>query len=155
MIIYIFMTATGHAVLGTVIAVKVGNPALAVPLAIASHIAADIFPHWDTATNIRIKGRRRVIAESFIDLIFGFSISYAIVFLLFPQANLFYVLFIILIAQSLDWLMLPYYFLRIKFPLFVWAYRFQKSFNHTLDKPWGIINQIAILALIVILAKIF
>jgi len=149
------MTATGHAILGTVIAAKVGNPSLAVPLAIASHIAADIFPHWDTATNISKKGRKRVIVESFVDFIFGILISYTIVFLLFPQTNLYYVLILIFIAQSLDWLMLPYYFLRIKFPLFVWAYKFQKSFNHTLDKPWGIINQIAVLILIVILAKIF
>jgi len=148
------MTATAHAVLGTVIAAKVGNPALAVPLAIASHIAADMFPHWDTATNFREKGRKRAIADSFIDLIFGFLLSYAIIFFLFPTTNLFYVLFLILVSQSLDWLMLPYYFFRINFPLFKWAYKFQKSFNHSLDKPWGIINQIAVLVLIVILAKI-
>ena len=149
------MTATAHAVLGTVIAVKVGNPALAVPLAIASHIAADMFPHWDTATNISRKGKRRAIIDSFIDLIFGFLISYAIVIFLFPQTSLFYVLLLILASQSLDWLMLPYYFLNINFPLFKWAYKFQKSFNHNLDKPWGIINQIAVLMLIVILAKVF
>lgn len=149
------MTATAHAVLGTIIAAKVGNPALAIPLAIASHIAADIFPHWDTATNRAKKGMKRVIAESFVDLVLGFLLSFAIVFLLFPQTNLIYVLILILAAQSLDWLMLPYYFLNINFPLFKWAYKFQKSFNHNLDKPWGIINQIAILVLIVILAKIF
>jgi hypothetical protein len=149
------MTATGHAVLGTIIAAKIGNPALAIPLAIASHIAADIFPHWDTATNRAKKGKKRVIVESFFDLLFGFLLSYLIVTFLFPQTNLIYVLVVILAAQSLDWLMLPYYFLNIDFPLFKWAYKFQKSFNHNLDKPWGIINQIAILVLIVVLAKVF
>ncbi len=149
------MTATGHAVLGTIIAAKVGNPALAIPLAIASHIAADIFPHWDTATNKAKKGLKRVIVDSFIDLIFGFLLSYTIVFFLFPQTNLLYVLFLVLVSQGLDWLMLPYYLLNINFPLFKWAYKFQKSLNHDLDKPWGIINQIAVLVLIVILAKIF
>jgi hypothetical protein len=149
------MTATGHAVLGTVIAAKIGNPALAIPLAIASHIVADIFPHWDTATNKAKKGKKRVIIESFFDLIFGFLLSYAIIFFIFPQTNLLYVLFLILVSQSLDWLMLPYYFLNINFSLFRWAYKFQKSLNHDLDKPWGIINQIAVLVLIVILAKVF
>ena len=149
------MTATAHAVLGTVIAAKIGNPALAIPLAIASHIAADIFPHWDVATNKAKKGVKRTIIHSFIDLIFGFVLSFAIVFFLFPQTNLLYVLFLILVSQSLDWLMLPYYFFRINFPLFKWAYRFQKSFNHDLNKPWGIINQIVVLVLIVILAKVF
>ena len=149
------MTATGHAVLGTVIAAKVGNPALAIPLAVASHIAADIFPHWDTATNIDKKGRKRVIVESFFDLIFGFLISYSIIFVLFPQTDLFYVFIMILASQGLDWLMIPYRLFGINFPLFKWTYIFQKSFNITLDKPWGIINQIAVLVLIVILAKLF
>ncbi|OGH19863.1 MAG: hypothetical protein A3D74_02920 [Candidatus Levybacteria bacterium RIFCSPHIGHO2_02_FULL_37_13] len=149
------MTATGHAVLGTIIAAKIGNPILAIPLAVASHIAADIFPHWDTATNRDKKGKKRVIIESFFDLIFGLLLSYTIIFLLFPQTNFLYVLFLILAAQSLDWLMIPYYFFNINFPLFKWAYKFQKSFNHDLDKPWGIINQVAVLVLIVILAKIF
>ena len=149
------MTTTAHAILGAVIAAKVGNPALAIPLAIASHVAADIFPHWNTATNKAQKGMKRVMTDSFLDLIFGFLLSYAIIFFLFPQTNLLYVLMLIIVSQSLDWLMLPYYFLNINFPLFRWAYKFQKSFNHSLDKPWGIINQIAVLALIVILAKIF
>ena len=149
------MTATAHAVLGTVIAAKVGNPSLAIPLAIASHIAADMFPHWDTATNARQKGKKRAIIDSFIDLIFGFLLSYAIIFFIFPSTNLLYVLFLILVSQSLDWLMLPYYFFRINFPLFKWAYRFQKSFNHSLDKTWSIINKKEVIVFIEILAKVF
>lgn len=39
------MTATAHAIIGTVIAAKVGNPVLAVPIALASHIIADAIPH--------------------------------------------------------------------------------------------------------------
>ena len=147
------MTATGHAIIGTVIAVKIGNPQLAVPLAFASHIAADAFPHWDEGTNGKEKGKTRLIAEAALDVVFGFVISYLIVFALFPAANLLYVFLIILVAQSLDWITAPYYFFGIKpFKIF---YKFQKTFDNRMDKPWGIINQIAILALIVILAKIF
>ena len=79
------MTATGHAIIGTVIAAKVANPYLAIPIALVSHIAADIFPHWDTATNARKKSKKRVIIDSFFDLIFGLVLSYAIIFLLFPE----------------------------------------------------------------------
>ncbi len=146
------MTATGHAIIGTIIAAKFGNPYLAVPLAIASHIAADMFPHWDTATNVRKKGKKRVFYETLIDIFAGFLLSYLIVISLFPQTNLFYVFFMILVSQSLDWLMAPYYFFNWKIPIFTWAYNFQKLFDNTMDKPWGIINQIAILLLIVFLA---
>lgn len=149
------MTATAHAVIGTVIAAKVGNPAIGIPLAIASHIAADLFPHWDTATNIAIKGKKRVIIESFADVILGFVISYFIINLFFPKTNLSYALMMILVSQGLDWLTAPYYFFNNNLPLFKWVYRFQKLFNNSHNAPWGIINQIAILILLVVLTKLF
>ncbi|OGH38114.1 MAG: hypothetical protein A3B44_03495 [Candidatus Levybacteria bacterium RIFCSPLOWO2_01_FULL_38_21] len=146
------MTATGHAIIGTVIAAKVGNPALAVPLAIVSHVAADLFPHWDEGTNGK-KSKERIIVEAVFDVLIGFAISYLIIFVLFPKTNLSYAFLIILISQSLDWLTAPYYFWGLKpFKIF---YKFQKMFDNRMPAPWGIINQIAILALIVILAKIF
>ena len=146
------MTATGHPIIGTVIAAKVGNPALAVPLAIVSHVAADLFPHWDEGTNGK-KSKERIIVEAVFDVLIGFAISYLIIFVLFPKTNLSYAFLIILISQSLDWLTAPYYFWGLKpFKIF---YKFQKMFDNRMPAPWGIINQIAILALIVILAKIF
>ena|SRR3989344_1216289 len=147
------MTATGHAIIGTVIAVKIGNPQLAVPLAFASHIAADAFPHWDEGTNGKKKSKEKLIKEAVFDVLLGFAISYLIILLLFPQTSLLYAFLIILASQSLDWITAPYYFFGIKpFKIF---YKFQKTFDNRMDKPWGIINQVAILALIVILAKIF
>jgi len=148
------MTATGHAIIGTVIAAKVGDPLLAIPLALASHIVADAIPHWDTATNLNKKGRKKVIADSVCDLIVGFVLSYLLILFLFPKTNLTYAVILILVSQSLDWLMVPYRLFNINFFLFRWSYKFQKLFDNPLDKPWGIINQIAVLVIIIILAKI-
>ncbi len=136
------MTATGHAVIGTLIAAKIGNPYLAVPLAIASHIVADSIPHWDTATNIKTKGKERVIAETLLDIALGFIVSYLLIVYFFPQTNLLYAFFIILAAQLLDWLTAPYYFWNIKLSIFKLTYLFQKKFDNTLDAPWGIITQV-------------
>ncbi len=147
------MTATGHAIIGTVIAVNCGNPALAVPLAIASHIAADAFPHWDEGTNGKEKSKERLTKEAIFDVLLGITLSYLIVVFLFPQTSLLYVFLMIIAAQFFDWITAPYYFLGIKsFKIF---YEFQKKFDNQLDKPWGIINQVGILALLVILAKLF
>lgn len=151
--IIIYMTATGHAIIGTVIAAKIGNPTMAIPLAIASHVAADYFPHWDFATNRKFKTKERVFKESVADVLFGFLISYLIIYFLFPQANLIYTFLIIIAAQSLDWLMAPYFFWKIK--IFKWAYEIGKATNRELNKPWGIINQVAILFILVLLAKVF
>lgn len=41
------MLETPHVALGAAIAVKVGNPYLALPLALASHFVLDRIPHWN------------------------------------------------------------------------------------------------------------
>lgn len=146
------MTATGHALLGTMIAAKIGNPALAIPLAIASHIITDAIPHWDTATNIRKKTKKKVFIESTIDVLVGFILSFLLLSLFFPKTGFPYVFVVILASQSFDWLMAPYYFFGIK--LFKWAHTFQKLFNNDLDKPWGIVTQIAVLIIVFALTKI-
>lgn len=147
------MTATSHAVIGTVIAAKVGNPALAVPLALASHILADFFPHWDTGTNGTKNDRKKVFVKTFFDVIIGFILSYLMIQFLFPKTDLLYAFSIIMVSQSLDWITAPYYFFNIK--SFKWVYDFQKSFDNRLGMPWGIINQVIALTFIIILAKKF
>ena len=78
------MTATGHAIIGTVIAAKVADPGLAIPLAIASHFVADAIPHWDIATNRKEKTRGTLILEAFSDVLLGFVLSFLILVFLFP-----------------------------------------------------------------------
>ena len=70
------MTATGHALIGTVIAAKIGNPALAVPIALASHFAADALPHWDTGYHRSHKSKRKFFLQSALDVMLGFALSY-------------------------------------------------------------------------------
>ena len=148
------MTATGHAVIGTVIAAKIGNPALAIPIALLSHIAADLFPHWDSGTNGKNKSRRRMFVESALDVCIGFAVSYVILFFFFPNTSLIYAFFMIIVSQSFDRISAPYYIFKIKLLPFEWFYKFQSLTNSRLDKPWGIINQVAVLILIVALGKL-
>lgn len=147
------MTATGHAIIGTVIAMKLQNPALAVPIAFASHIAADMIPHWDTATNSEKKSKKLTLIESFFDVILGFAVSYTIIFLFSPQTSIVYAFSIVIASQLLDWATIPYYFLNIKFPPFKWIYDFQKLFDNTKDKPMGIIYQAAAVIVFVLAAS--
>ncbi|HZQ29819.1 MAG TPA: hypothetical protein VFA93_01950 [Patescibacteria group bacterium] len=149
------MTATSHALIGTIIAAKVGNPALAIPLALASHFAADMVPHWDVATNSKDKGTKRVLIDATLDVIVGFLLSYSLIVLVFPHTNLIYAFFLIIIAQLPDWFFCPYYFFNLQWKISRWAYNFGKRTNMELDKPWGIISQIAVISLLVYLAKNF
>lgn len=150
------MTATGHAVIGTVIAASIPNPVLAIPIAVASHIAADLFPHWDTGTNKKLKSRQEFVAESFADLGLSFVAPLLMVTFLFPETNLIYTYIMVIAAQGFDWASAPFVFLKIENPpIFKWFYRFQKSFDNRLDKPWGVIGQVAVLVALVVVAYQF
>ena len=144
------MTATGHAIIGTVIAAKVGNPALAIPLAFASHFLADALPHWDTGYHRGNKTKNIFFIQSAIDVFVGFFVSFVLLQVFFPTTNLFYAFFMIIIAQLPDWLTAPYLFLNLKIPPFTWMYNLQKIFDTHLGMPWGVINQAIVLAAVII-----
>lgn len=76
------MTGFSHATTGVVIAIAVGNPALAVPLALASHFVLDAVPHYgDDKLDGTNKAFRRFIL---IDAILGFGIA-ILMFVLMPE----------------------------------------------------------------------
>lgn len=147
------MTATSHALIGTIIASQFPNPYLAIPLALLSHVAADMVPHWDTAFKGQEKDKKRIFIETLGDITLGLTLSYSIIVFLFPETNLFYAFTLIIFAQLPDWLFAPYYFFKIK--AFKWAYDFGKITNRDLDKPWGVITQIVVVVGIIALARIF
>lgn len=148
------MTATGHAILGVSLAATISEPIIGIPLAIISHVAADAFPHWDTGTNMRKKSKEEFMIGSFIDVGFSLILPYFLFHYLFPSVSLVYGYTTVIAAQGLDWATAPYVFLKWQFPPFTWVYNLQKSFDHRLDKPWGIITQVSILLLFLILAYI-
>ena len=149
------MTATSHAVIGAVIAAKIGNPALAIPIAFATHLLADRVPHWDPATNIKKKSKERLLLDSAMDVFLSYAVAYLVTYYFFPETNILYMFFIVVCSQLFDWMTAPYYFFNIKFAPFYWAYKFQKMFDRKLDKPWGIVTQTVVVLLILLLAIIY
>ncbi|MEK9176109.1 MAG: hypothetical protein AAB520_01555 [Patescibacteria group bacterium] len=146
------MTATGHAVIGVAIAATISNPILAIPIALASHIAADLFPHWDTGTNRKSKSLRRFWTDTIFDVLLAIGLTVFLVRFLFPQTSLIYAFIIVTAASFFDIVTGPYLFFNWNFPPFSWAYKFQKKFDSKLDKPWGIVGQVTVLAIIVVIA---
>jgi len=151
------MTATSHAIVGSVIAAKVGNPALAIPIALASHLVLDAIPHWDTATNGKNgtlgKKNGKVFINTLLDFAIGLIASYFLLFFLFPTTNYIYAFIIIVCAQLFDWMTVPYLFLGMN-SFFYKTYKFQKIFDRKLDKPWGIITQVVTVIAVIIIGKL-
>ena len=150
------MTATGHAVIGTVIAASIGDPVLAIPIAVVSHVAADLFPHWDPGTNRENKTHSRFFKDGVVDVLASFLITFLLVAFVFPQTNIIYAYVIVFAAQFFDWASAPFVFFKVKNPpIFYWFYRLQKKFDNRLDKPWGIIGQVMVLVALVVVAYQF
>lgn len=65
------MLSISHAATGAFIAVKVGNPYIAIPLILASHYAQDAVPHWDVGTGLGngSKSRRSALLGEIPDII--------------------------------------------------------------------------------------
>ena len=149
------MTATGHALIGLALAAQIPNPVIGIPIAIVSHIAADAFPHWDTGTTMHKKSKRKFVIQSFIDLGISLTFPFILLYYLFPETNFFYTFIMILAAQGFDWGAAPLNFLGWNFPPFSWVHEAQKSFDHKLDKPWGVILQVLILLTLLAIAKFY
>ena len=149
------MTATGHALIGTVIAAKIGNPALAIPIAIASHYLCDALPHWDTGYAREHKPKQRFVLESMADVMLGFILSAALIFFVFPGTNYLYAFLIILMAQLPDWTNVPYLFLDWDFPPFSWSYELGKKFDTSIGLPWGLVNQVVVVVALIFLGRFF
>ena len=65
------MLSVSHALTGAVIAVKVSNPALAIPLILLSHYLEDMVPHWDVGTGLTkgVKSPTAAFRHELIDLV--------------------------------------------------------------------------------------
>lgn len=143
------MTATAHALIGAAIAAKIPNPYISIPLAIISHIALDLVPHWDASTNRRSKSVLRLRTEATFDVLLGFSAAYLF---FWNRADPVYIFIVIIAAQIPDWLQAPYVMYANKFPVFYWAYWISHKTQTRMQLPWGLITQIVIVGLVVLYA---
>lgn len=150
------MTATGHAIVGVLIAGKLHNPLLVVPVAFASHYICDLLPHWDSGTYWRKKSKQRFFLEAAADVVISVIVSYFIFTYLLKEDNYLIMFLAIFSAQLPDWLSAPHFFLHMKVPFADDFYKIGSKLNNKLDKPWGIVTQVALVVLLyVFLYKVF
>lgn len=142
------MTATAHALIGASIAAKVANPYFGIPLAILSHFAADLIPHWDAGTNRRKKSITRLRIEATIDVLLGFALSY----LFFRnQVDPVYLFVMIIAAQLPDWLEAPASKFGIRIPPFTWVEWLGHRLQTRMQLPWGLVTQIVVVGLLLLM----
>lgn len=113
------MLETPHVIVGAVIAIKVVNPALSLPLAFASHFILERVPHWNPHLNteknklgkITKRSIQIVILDSSLALLGGFYLASRML----PDVNKFTIVLLACFLSSLpDLVEAPYFFLNIK-----------------------------------------
>lgn len=140
-----------HVIIGATIAAKIGNPALALPLALASHFALDVLPHWNPHLNSELKkhGRVTVRTSTFVaidgigSLVAGFAIASTVL----PNINHFVIVILgAFLAVLPDVVEAPHFFLGWHHNLILKLLRFQKSIQTDAPPAIGITSQIVLVA---------
>lgn len=145
------MTATAHSLVGACLAVKIGNPALAIPLAFASNFLLDVVPHWDVGTHWHDRPLAKTFVYAALDVFLGLGLS----LLLFSHTtDLSYLLLMIFIATFADWMESPYIFLGLKIPPFYQFYKIQSRFHNRNSGWFGIFTQFAVVLPLLLWAKL-
>jgi hypothetical protein len=157
------MTATAHALVAGAIANRIGNPALAIPLAFCSHFVMDSIPHWDFGTNWRARSKTATGAVAIADTLLGLTVAY---FLFAAKVPTIPLLITLIVSVLPDWMEAPWYiffashtktepsktagfFEKLTFRI----YKLENKFHSKAQAPLGIITQIATVAFFMLLLK--
>ncbi|OGM56522.1 hypothetical protein A3E46_00005 [Candidatus Woesebacteria bacterium RIFCSPHIGHO2_12_FULL_46_16] len=140
------MLETPHVIVGAAIATKVVNPALAIPLAFASHFILEKVPHWNPHLNTETekfgkptkKSTYIVIADASLALFSGTYIAYRAL----PNWGLFATIIAASFASVLpDLIEGPYFFLKARNETIKRWIRFQKSLQVDTSVVPGLLTQ--------------
>ena len=147
------MLETPHALLGAAIAVKLGNPALSIPIAFASHFILERVPHWNPHLNYETdkygKPTKRstiiVVIDSSLALILGSAIA-------FSQPNTTMIIGTLLSAFAAvlpDLIEAPYFFLKVRNNEYIkrWI-KFQRGIQVDAPPFLGLLTQVLTIAAI-------
>jgi hypothetical protein len=141
---------TPHVILGAAIATKVVNPAVAIPLAVASHFILDKVPHWNPHIDVELKNHgiikskslKIIIVDSSIALISGVAIASRVLPNHTHAATIIAACFF---ASLPDIIQAPYYFMQSKNILIKRWTKIQKRLQKDVSVIPGLATQAAVI----------
>lgn len=157
------MTSTAHALVAGAIASKFTDPLMASTLAFGTHFVMDSIPHWDIGTNWRERPKETTGAFAIAETLFGIAVALYFFLPTVPLPRL-----ALTIGASLlpDWLEAPWYVFFAQHrkhgpsdragvleKLTYTLYKKQNIFHSKAQLPFGLITQVATVALFFFLLK--
>ncbi len=142
---------TPHAIVGAAIATKVVHPALAIPLAFASHFILEKIPHWNPHLNTETEKYGAPTKRSTQIVIFDASLAFVsgslLAYRALPNTALAATILISCFASVLpDVVEGPYFFLKVRNETIKRWIKFQKSLQVDTDIVPGLLTQFAVVA---------
>ena len=141
------MLELAHALTGGVIAYKIGNPALALPLAFVSHFIVDLLPHWNPHL-AKEKKRFGFISKKttflvVVDSLIGLTLGLFLAFKALPDIKrMFFVVAGCFLAIFPDLVEAPFYFLHQKGKLMKKIVNFQGKIQYNAPFWPGMLFQV-------------
>lgn len=136
-----------HSLTGAVIAYKIGNPALSLPLAFISHFVIDLFPHWNPGINHEKKKlgylSPRTTNIIFLDCLLGLFFSLYLSLKVLPNTSQ----ALLILAGSFlailpDLAEAPFFFSNSQSPFLKKLVKFQSRYQWSVPLWPGIIFQV-------------
>lgn len=148
------MLETPHVFIGAVIASKIPNPFIAIPLAFASHFVMEMIPHWNPHLNSETekfgKPTRRSTAITAIDSTLALVSGSFIAYQALPNVGQAILILACSFAAVLpDVMEGPYFFLKMRT---IWIKKwiaFQKSLQNDTTWYWGLATQLITIAAVI------
>jgi len=140
-----------HTIIGATIALKVGNPALALPLALASHFIVDMIPHWNPHLNREMMEKGRLSDKTTYVVIVDVGLSLLAGFFIASQAlpntgHFITVLAASFLAVAPDVIESPYYFFKKHYKIIEKFIDFQRSIQNDASPVVGLLTQVLVVA---------
>lgn len=145
-IILVTLLETPHVIVAAAIAYKIGNPALALPLALGSHFVLEKVPHWNPHLNTELKKYGRLTKQTLtiiaVDTVVAFFTGLWIAMQALPDSGLFFTILACCFLGVLpDLAEAPYFLLNKKTEFLEKLVRFQKSVQNDTSVVPGLATQ--------------
>ena len=152
------MLETPHAVVGAAIAAQIPNPAIAIPLAFASHFLLDKMPHWNPHLRTELRTTGKVSNKSTLIIAVDVLIATISTLAIAYQASSNSTHTITILAAALaailpDIVEGPYFFLGIKSKIVEKWLKFQSSIQFDVAPLPGVVIQICVVIVALAIAS--
>jgi len=142
-----------HIVTGGIIAYKIKSPLISLPLALVSHFALDLLPHWNPHISEEKKkfGKitKKTFAIIFVDCLAGLIFGLTLAISVFPDFKKSIVILLGCLLGSLpDLIEAPYYFFKQKKSPLQKISKLQGKLQWNVPFIWGILFQAGYLLLL-------